>query len=91
MTVGPKHYKIWKFRNKGVKAKKGRFGKDCNIITCVTFNESDALCGKPVIVFTDHLLGTIKGDLQVWKQNKISQTHKKLHKRAIDAVYVNPT
>ena len=45
VTVGPKHYKFWKFKNKSEGSNKGVFDKNSNKLTCVNFDGNYTLCG----------------------------------------------
>jgi hypothetical protein len=64
VTVGIKHYKIWTVSGKTLKAAKGLFGKNCNILCTVAVND-----GKIYV-------GASDGSLQVWSGNSCSKSIK---------------
>ncbi|MCP3681330.1 MAG: WD40 repeat domain-containing protein, partial [bacterium] len=76
VTVGVKHYKLWSYSGGKLKGKKGLFGRNDNKLTCVT------ICGS------DILAGSLKGHFQIWKGNNVGKVIK-LHKKSMDAIFVN--
>ena len=73
VSIGVKHYKYWTMNGKQIKGKTGSFGKNCNILCCVSVKDSKAY------------VGASDGSLQIWSGNSCSK-NVKVHSRAIHAI-----
>jgi microtubule-associated protein-like 6 len=76
VSVGPKHYKFWTINNKNLASQKGNFGANCNMVSCVAFNNDDVI------------VGAADGSVQFWKGPACGKAFK-MHSKAVDALYVN--
>ena len=89
VIVGPKNYQHWQNGSGGnvpgkYKNKKGQLSKvkDDKLLCC----HFDATKSVQKV-----LVGSVKGNLQVWNGVSCQKEHKKLHRKGIDAIYSNET
>ena len=67
MSVGIKHYKLWKIENGKISASKGSFKSNNNLLT------SAKAKGNKILV------GAADGSLQIWQATSVVKTIKNLH------------
>eukprot|EP00919_Chromeraceae_sp_WS-2016_P015597 GHVR01036799.1.p2 GENE.GHVR01036799.1~~GHVR01036799.1.p2 ORF type:complete len:157 (-),score=21.16 GHVR01036799.1:2011-2481(-) len=73
VSIGVKHFKNWNINGKNLKGKTGIFGKNCNILCCVTVDREDIFAGAS------------DGTLQSWKGNSCVKSIK-AHPKALHAM-----
>lgn len=78
LTLGKRHAKGWRYKNKSIKGSSFRPSKTCDFVV-----GSGALRVKSTALV---LAGAANGELQIWKSGSIISTRKD-HQRALDAVY----
>jgi WD40 repeat protein/Ca2+-binding EF-hand superfamily protein len=77
VTVGLRHYKLWKTGN-GIVGSRGSFGKNNDKLVCAKKFKSSVLCG------------TVDGELQVWGGSACSKSSK-IHTGSLDAIAISPS
>jgi WD40 repeat protein len=78
VTIGIKHYKKWDVLDgKSLKGSNGQFGKNCNILCSLAFDEDS----KNIYA------GASDGSLQIWKGTSCTKSQK-LHSGPIHALCI---
>lgn len=75
VTVGINHFKRWNMKQGRLKDKLGIFNERCKILICCALNSNQVL------------VGNIKGEMQVWKGNKLDK-EVPVHDSCIDSINV---